>query len=129
MSYAVAILCISPEGIPLVRDPRKPHPLFWKLPGGKAEGEETPEEAARRELGLETGIWVPEDHLILVDQQDRGSHIVYIFNVAVPDLDGLVERGDEGEEVQVFSAEDIIGMSDFFLPHRDAVGELLVQIL
>ncbi len=32
---AVAVLIITPEGIPLIRDPKKPAPVFWKVPGGR----------------------------------------------------------------------------------------------
>lgn len=128
LSFAVAVLCAAPEGIPLVRNPRKPTPHFWKLPGGKGRDRETAEEAAVRELEEETGITVSVRDLGLVDQQNRGDHIVFVFQVAVPSLAGLRERGDEGEEVKVFSPEEVFDMKDFFLPHRDAVGDILVQL-
>jgi ADP-ribose pyrophosphatase YjhB (NUDIX family) len=127
MSFAVAVLCIAPEGIPLVRNPRKPTPHFWKLPGGKGKPGETPEEAAVRELEEETGIRVSMLDLGLVDQEDRGDHVIYVFRVEVPNLAGLLTRGDEGEEVKVFMPEEILGMKDFFLPHRDAVGQIIVE--
>lgn len=34
---ATAVLVLSPEGIPLVKDPSKPEPVRWKLPGGKGK--------------------------------------------------------------------------------------------
>jgi 8-oxo-dGTP diphosphatase len=40
----------------LVQRARAPFAGLWSLPGGKREGEETPREAARRELKEETGI-------------------------------------------------------------------------
>ena len=41
--HAAAVLIISPDGIPVVRDPKKPIPRYWKLPGGRSEGKETPD--------------------------------------------------------------------------------------
>jgi 8-oxo-dGTP diphosphatase len=40
----------------LVQRARAPFAGLWSLPGGQREGEETPREAARRELKEETGI-------------------------------------------------------------------------
>jgi ADP-ribose pyrophosphatase YjhB (NUDIX family) len=40
----------------LVRRKHAPFAGMWSLPGGKAEGDETPRETARRELREETGL-------------------------------------------------------------------------
>jgi ADP-ribose pyrophosphatase YjhB (NUDIX family) len=126
--HAVAVFCVTPRGIPLVRDPRKPAPRFWKLPGGKGDGQKTPEESAVRELEEETGIKVAGEDLELVDKQDRDSHFFFVFRVDISTLGGLKNRGDEGEEVKLFTAEEISEMKDFFLPHRDAVGCILESL-
>lgn len=128
MRHAVAVLCIAPEGIPLVRDPGKPRPLFWKLAGGKGDGDETPEETAVREILEELGIKIRQEDLVPVDKEDKGDHIIYYYQVTIPNLIGLRERGDEGEEVQVFAPQEVVRMRDFFLPHRDAVGQILEEL-
>ncbi len=69
--HVVAVLLESPEGIPLVRDPSKPAPVCWKLPGGKSEDGETPIQTAWREVGEETGIYPRIETLQMFHQHDK----------------------------------------------------------
>ena len=126
--HAVAVLIISPEGTPLVRDPKKPVPRYWKLPGGRSEGEETPEECAVREIWQETGLKIKQDDLQVLDQQDRGSHTLTLFRIDLPSLKGLKKQGDEQEEIKVFSSLIEIGkMDDFFPNHRSIVQKVAIS--
>ncbi len=121
--FAVAVIVNSPYGIPLVRDPRKPQPQYWKFPGGKGHSGESPEQAAVRETEEETGIKILESQLILLDEEVRRDHFFFAFEAPVMDLIGLKARGDEGEEVKLFSAEYIKRMKDLFSPHRKLFKE------
>ena len=91
--HAVAVLITSPEGIPLVRDPKKPLPRYWKLPGGRSEGVETPEECAVREIYQEIGLELNQDDLQVIEQQDRKSHTLTFFRANVPSLKELKKEG------------------------------------
>lgn len=128
--HAVAVLIRSAEGTPLVRDPKKPEPRYWKLPGGRSEGNESPEACAVREIDEELGLKLNEDDLELLDQQDRGSHTVTFFRAHVPSLDTLKTEGNEQEEIRVVQSLIEIGkMDDLFPNHkhvvqREAVTEL-----
>lgn len=123
--HAVAVLILSPEGTPLVRDPKKPLPRYWKLPGGRSEGLETPEECAVREIFQELGLVVEQDDLKVIDQQDRSTHILTFFEIGLPSLKGLKEEGDEQEEIKVFSSLiEINKMEDFFPNHRAVVQNM-----
>ena len=104
--HAVAILVMTPHGIPVVRDPQFPGPILWKLPGGRSNPGENPREAAIRELFEETGISIPAGELRQMCEEDKGSHIFTIFRTELTYMPELKERGDEGEDVRVFSARN-----------------------
>ena len=116
--YAVAVLIITPNGIPLIRDPKKPSPVFWKAPGGRSNAGEGSEAAAIREIKEELGIALQKDDLVLLREEDKGSHVLAFFTAKLEALPALKARGDEGEEIRLFSPEDILSMADFFPNHR-----------
>ncbi|MDE2038070.1 MAG: NUDIX hydrolase [Patescibacteria group bacterium] len=115
--HATAVLIVSPEGIPLVRDPKKPAPRYWKLPGGRSEDGETPEECAVREIREELGIVLDQDDLEVIEQQDRGNHTLTFFRAKAADLKGLKTAGDEREEIEVFTLAEAARLPDLFPNH------------
>lgn len=126
-SHAVAVLIETPVGIPLILDPKKPTPHFWKLPGGRSEGEETPEECAVREISQELGLTLDIDSLELIEQQDRGSHMLTFFKVSLPTLAGLKKVGDEQEEIKVFSPAELKNLPTLFPNHRAILDKKLFR--
>ena len=129
MVHAVAVLVVTPKGIPLVKDPKKRQPLFWKLPGGRGDKTETAEEAAVRELKEEIGISLNKKDLKIIYQKDRGTHILTIFRADLSFLPKLKQQGDEGEEIGIFSPQEILPMPDFFPNHLKIIKEQLKTIL
>ncbi len=125
---AVAVLIMNPAGIPLIRDPKKPAPVYWKLPGGRGTNGETPEMTAVREIEEEIGLTLTEDDLFVIHEEDRGSHTLVLFKAQVPSVEGLRKEGNEGEEVKLFPAKEILGMSDFFPNHRAIVADILKSL-
>jgi 8-oxo-dGTP diphosphatase len=119
--HAAAVLIISPEGTPVVRDPKKPIPRYWKLPGGRSEGKETPEECAVREIDQELGIELDPDDLEVIEQQDRGNHTLTFFKIKLASLKGLKTVGDEQEEIKVFKLADLAKLPDLFPNHTRIV--------
>jgi len=115
--YAVTILVESPQGIPLVRDPQKLPPLYWKLPGGKSQKGETATQAVIRELKEEIGLTVETENIQIVHQENRKNHIFVFFRTKVLSLADLKKKGDEGEDVKIFTLKQISQMPDFFPPH------------
>lgn len=106
---AAVVMVLTPKGVPMVKDPTKPLPQFWKLPGGKGELGEDGRMCAARELEGETGIVVDEDDLREIQpEEDRGDHVFSAFCIQLPQVPkGILETGDEGEEVRIFRPAEI----------------------
>jgi len=121
--YAVNVLVKSPEGIPLVRDPKKPI-WCWKFPGGGSQENELPENTAIRETEEETGIILKKKNLKLLYKEDRGTHIFLFFEAKAPSSENLKKIGNDDEEVKVFSLDEIKSMKDFFPNHRKVLEKL-----
>lgn len=127
--FAVSIIVVGPGNqTVLVRDEMKPLPHFWKFPGGKSEPGETPPEAAVRELREETGVDVENDDVVLLVEEPRRNHIMYLFAARVEGFGRLKPKGDEGEDVLKFSLDDVLSMVDFFPPHRDLLQKGLTAL-
>lgn len=126
--HAALILVLSTDGVPMVFELSKPLPHWWKLPGGRKDNSETPEETAIRELEEEIGLVVDIQDLNLLIKQDMGSHYRHLYSVQVDGpLTCLKKTGDEGELVAVFQYEEINKMIDFFPNHRDLLLSPEVQ--
>lgn len=128
VNYAVAIIVETPDGIPLVSDPEKPSPHFWKFPGGRNRAREMPPETAVRELKEETGITMPAHSLTLTHWEERTSagknHQFFLFHGKTNKSVKLCERGEGGELVKFFTLEKIKTMPDFFPNHRPLINKV-----
>lgn len=111
MSHTSVVFALDSEyRFPLVREPEWDR-LVWKLPGGRSEDSETPEETASRELFEEAGLSIPPEDLKLVAEEDRDTHMFYLFmpEKLLNHFNGLRERGIEGEVVDVFNFDYMRG--------------------
>jgi 8-oxo-dGTP pyrophosphatase MutT (NUDIX family) len=104
-------------------DLERPDPRYWKCPGGRSKSEETAKEAAVREVWEETGIILRPETLEILRKQRRNNHTFFFFKASISTLDGLKERGNEGEQVETFTSTQIAGMADFFPAHREIAQE------
>jgi 8-oxo-dGTP pyrophosphatase MutT (NUDIX family) len=130
---AVMILswAYTPSGLqfPMVQDPDKPAPLYWKFPIGRLEDGEHARAGGRREFleetgAHETGFDFDADDLIYVARYDRGNHIQFVYALPLQDLNGVGHTGQEGERVDVFGVEKLME-ADFFRPQREVIDDLL----
>ncbi len=114
-NFAVAVRINTPDGkIVVVEEPSKPAPIYKKFPSGGSENNETPEEAAAREVEEETGlIFLPGQFRLITIVQKRG-HKLHFFEVDTDDLGDLKKIGDEGEIISI--ADRGVMFSNSFLP-------------
>lgn len=122
-AFAVAVFVESPEGIPLVNDPKKPN-SWWKFAGGNSEENEKPEETAVREIWEELGFSLDKEKLKLLYKEDRENHIFFLYKYEIDSLKGMRKEGDEREEIKVFSLGEIKESQDFMPNHRRIIEKL-----
>jgi len=130
--HAVAVLIVTPQGIPLILDPAK-KPPYWKAPGGRSSREfpgETAKKVAIREVEEEVGIQpqLSESELIVVVEEPHPTHTRSLFVGHRATLAGIKKRGDDGEIVKVFSVSEILALPNFFEPHRIGYGKILCSL-
>jgi ADP-ribose pyrophosphatase YjhB (NUDIX family) len=97
----VAIYVCAGEKLLWIRRGIAPAKGRWAIPGGFMESDETPEEAASRELCEETGINLPADDMLLVSVSSimhmAQTHLVFRCHVdAIPDTTTTAEATEFG---------------------------------
>ncbi len=121
----VAVVARDKEGqILLVKRKLEPGKGKWALPSGFMEVEETPIQAALRELKEETSITGRYKRLIGVYSNKSEVH-GYLVNIIyeVEIIGGNICAGDDAEEVEFFAVNQIPPLA--FPSHREALGEVL----
>ncbi|PRD45875.1 DNA mismatch repair protein MutT [Phyllobacterium phragmitis] len=83
--HGVSLICRRDGRFLLVERGREPWKGWLAFPGGRREADETPEEAARRELMEETGLMAEKlTHFVTVDlSRDSGSSYEASYHLAV----------------------------------------------
>lgn len=118
---AVSVAVRRGETVLLVKRGREPSRGYYAFPGGRVEAGESLEEAARRELIEETGLWVLDLTLVrdyLIEGKSDGPLLRYRLHVfAAHHVEGEAVAGDDAEEAGWFDIEAMRAMllSDFVL--------------
>jgi len=121
----VAVIARDDKGkVLLIKRKIEPRKGEWALPSGFMEIEESPVEAALRELAEETGLKGKSKNLIGVypnNSEVHGYLVTIIYEVEI--LGGKLCAGDDAEEAGFFVVNQIPPLA--FQSHREALGEVL----
>lgn len=104
----------------IIRRSKKEGKLEWAFPGGKLEGNETPADAAIREVLEETGIWcVPVRSLGTRQHPQTNAHIDYWLCV-YGHGQATIAHPEEVSEVRWVSGSEAISLftTDIYGPVR-----------
>src|SRR5262249_13545416 len=87
------------------------HSGQWALPGGRLEADETPEQAALREIHEEVGLDLPQDAVLgrLDDFLSRSGHLIAPIVVWAADARELVASPEEVKAAYKAPIEDLDG--------------------
>jgi 8-oxo-dGTP diphosphatase len=123
LTVAVAVIA-SPRGVLVVR--RRDHVPPWAFPGGKIEPDETPAEAAVREVAEETGLQVcPGGEIGRRTHPATGRTITYLACSPSGDTDPTVAAPREVVEVRWVGLDELDQlMPDLYGPARDHLADL-----
>jgi len=121
----VAVIARDNEGkILLIKRKIEPRKGEWALPSGFMEIEESPVEAALRELTEETGLKGKSKRLIGVypnNSEIHGYLVTIIYEVRI--LEGKLCAGDDAEEAEFFSKNQMPPLA--FQSHWEALRAVL----
>ncbi|TFB09248.1 NUDIX hydrolase [Candidatus Atribacteria bacterium MT.SAG.1] len=121
----VAVIARDDEGkILLIKRKIEPRKGEWALPSGFMELEESPIEAALRELAEETGLKGKYKKLIGVYSNKSEIHgylVTIIYEVEI--LGGKLCAGDDAEEADFFTVNQLPPLA--FQSHREALRKVL----
>ena len=120
--HASVVMVTTPKGIVVVREPSKPPPIYWKLPGGASEPGETPIQTGVRELQGETGVSLNPKELRRIYDRDKGRYHFYLFRADLDFVPELVECGHEGEEPGIMTPQEILYGNNFLPPQLEILG-------
>ena len=109
----VAAVVVEKEGkVLLVKRGIEPAKGEWSLPAGFLELEETPDEAAVRELEEETGLSADKEDLELVDIMNierfpNQRLLATVYTVEAEKVSGKISPGSDAEDARYWRPEEV----------------------
>ena len=111
-SPGAAVIVRKGDEVLFVKRGIEPGKGLWSLPAGFLEYEESPSEAAVRELEEETGLEVDEKDLDFVDalnmERFPGQRLVAtVYSVDFEEASGDISAGDDADKAKFWSVKDL----------------------
>jgi len=113
----------------LVKRDENPYRSMWALPGGFKRPDETLDEAAKRELLEETGVFAPS-HLTQLkaygdpDRDPRTNVVTVAYLAALPEV-GLVEAGSDAADARLWPVHDALNDLELAFDHAQILNDAL----
>ena len=96
----------------------------WALPGGFIELDETPQEAARRELREETGLEGKPKRLVGVHSHESPMYgAVIVIGIELTVGEGTIKPGDDAADAAYFDINKLPEIP--FKSHRNLINDLI----
>lgn len=106
------------------------YPGAWALPGGYLKIGELPEDAVRRELGEETGLWIPVHEFVELGwyahplRDPRGRVVSFAFVAGIEGPRPPVRGGDDAKTARWAPLTDVLnGLVDLAFDHQLIIDE------
>lgn len=112
---------VDGDQVLLIKRALSPHEGTWTLPGGFIDSEESPAEAAARELHEETSVTVDSNDLVLFDTCNIATpvgwhNILISFAVTVEKTRGTLAAGTDAEAAQFWSLDELLDSDEKLRP-------------
>jgi ADP-ribose pyrophosphatase YjhB (NUDIX family) len=122
---ATGIVLDEAGRILLIRRNRQPCRNQWALPGGFIEVQESPADAAKREIAEECGIVARDPSLVDIIYQESAFYgtSILIIGYAFGRFDGVIHPGDDAGAVRFYSLSELPKMA--FESHGEMIQRFL----
>jgi ADP-ribose pyrophosphatase YjhB (NUDIX family) len=124
LRHGASIAVFKDRKVLLVKRGRAPYRGLWSLPGGKVEGNESPRNAACRELKEETGIEAEVEGIVdtvrIADEANRARDAYRLTVFYGRPTGGRLKAGSDTDQAEWVHLDDIEG-----LPLTEGTAELV----